>query len=940
MMNKVKRIKKSLLVIIIKYFSLLAFAVISLAAFLAYSGNQITHSLQIQKELDVQHDTDIDLKEAIDNLVYFSAEMSNSLSDQSLDNFEEASRKANTLIHETGNPEFISALLEQKEIIEQEALSALDAYIVDDRALGDNHMANVRASADKLKTAMKKLVSDNREKRNQQRDLIEQRTKFTKNIAILISAIAVIMLLVSAIFMWKSLFLPIRRLINSLTNAAINTSNSHLYRMQALPDNELGTAGHALNHLLKAVTSSIAKADHRAKEAQSAQLRWQTLFDGSPDAIIILDSETSEILDHNSATRDLLCMGTNTNTNSAKQYGFDIHHHELDYFKEFINQIKSNGFSRSDTLSCAVGDKRIPVSVVGIKASHEDDKAILMHVRDISEQHRHEAALNEARIESEKANEAKSNFLANMSHEIRTPMNGIIGMSEVLESTELSGKQRKFLNIISSSSEALLSVINDILEVSKIEANQIKFESQSFNLRSIAENTLSMMVATAEEKKIELILRYDPSLPNLYIGDEGRLRQVLINLIGNAVKFTQKGYVEINISGKRIDNKVNLCIRIEDTGIGIPEFELDRIFDKFNQVDNSATRKYEGTGLGLAISRMLAERMGGNITVQSVLGEGSQFSIEIELPIAAEEKNSQKNIADIQGIRALIVTDKDRIREVLSEQFRYWGLFVTQCTSPTQALSTLRHHNSEHFDIIIADHDMTPMDGRLFLKKIESENLSGGATTILLSSLRDEKIYNANEDDFVDITLLKPVFSDELNMAILTSRNELNIGSLKTMSTIPAEKVIEANSCNQENSCDRAKQGKSQKVLIVEDNCVNQMVVSSYLKNLGYEYDIAEDGKQGVEKFIHGQHAIIFMDISMPILNGYEATAEIRESCKHSDHSPIIIGLTANALAGDREKCLEAGMDGYLAKPVKMNQIADEIARLQQTHPQPLEESA
>lgn len=927
-MNNPGPSKKSLRILVGVSFLFVAWAVMSSEAFLIYSGQQNTRSIDHKKELEFKYDSAIDLRMAIDSLVYFSAEMSNSLSDESLDNFEAAALQAEKLIVNADDVSFKQALLDQKDQIESNALSALDAYIIDDRAAGDAFMAKARENAANLKLSMTEHVDRVKLLRDQESQAIKQRSLVVEKTSMFFALLTIGILLFVSILMWNAFFVPVRGLAKAISNAANDTSNAADYQLVDLPNNEIGSAGAALNQLLKSVSSAISDARVRALDAKLAEEKWKALFEGSPDAIILLDPQSGDILDFNPSTQQLLCMEQKNVLAKSRMNGFDIHHHEIDNFKNFLNSILSNGFARSDILSCAIDDQRIPVSVVGVSAPFEDRTVALLHVRDISAQRRHEEELSEALVEAERANEAKGNFLANMSHEIRTPMNGIIGMTEILGNTELEPKQKKFLDIISSSSGALLSVINDVLEISKIDANGIEFENKPFNMKAMVESVLGMIVPRADAKEIEIIFRYGADTSEVFLGDEGRIRQIMVNLIGNAVKFTETGHVFVDVEGANGKNPAGISFTITDTGIGIPKDKLGSIFEKFNQVDNSSTRKFEGTGLGLAISRMLVEQMGGEISVDSTLGEGTAFVICLPLEADLSDDAVEHTSAVLKGTRALIIDDNALTREILAEQLVRWGASVTSCAAANEGLTALRDSQSskEPYDIIICDYQMPELDGLDAVQTIRSENLSEDSAIILLAAVGDEQVYKDCDDGKFDAILTKPVFSLELKETVAACISEKRLTSLKAITEKlenPIENPIE-NQADQK-AIDAAAQ--SVKVLVVEDNETNQLVLGTFLTSLGYIYDVAGDGKQGFEEFKRGQHDIILMDISMPVMNGYEATAEIRRFCKENGGQPAIIALTANALPGDRQKCLSAGMDDYIAKPVKMNDIAEGISR-------------
>ncbi len=920
----IKRIFRntSIRTLIVSNFIILTAAVVSWCMFLVYFGQQNTQSIQSQKIIDVDYDSAINLKAAIDEILYFSMEMSNSLSDKSLNNFERSLKLADKLIDSIDNESFKSQLQEQKLKIEENALLALDAYIVDDRMSGDTHMIIIREAAASLKSDLTANVTNYKNLRDFETDSIRQRTEFIENTTIAMAIITIVGLLICTLLIWKTIFKPVQSIIQSISHAARNTNRAIDYKILDLPNNEIGDTGTALNHLFEAITTAIDEAQSRAKDAEIAQTRWRALFDRSPDAIVILDPKTTKILDHNESTKNLLCLSDKDLHASSELNGLEFHDHEIQEFKSYINEICVNGFARSDDLNCNVENHTIPVSVVGVTVPHENDTALLLHIRDISEQRRHEEELNAARLQAENANEAKSNFLANMSHEIRTPMNGIMGMAQILSRSEISEEQSKFVDIIESSCTSLLAVINDILEISKIDADQIEFDNKPLNMNIIAENVLGLMAVAADDKNIELILHYQPNFPADFIGDEDRIRQILVNLVGNALKFTEKGHVIVEVGGTIEDNNALISVRVIDTGIGIPENSLGGIFEKFNQVDNSSTRKYEGTGLGLSICRLLVEKMDGTIGVESIPGDGSTFWFEISLPLNIEEASSPETSEMFKGKKCLIIDDNAHYREYLTKQLIAWGFHVEAHSNCSQSQKFLYNADAQAtpFDVIVAEYNLIEGNGVDCIRDISKHPLTETAATIILAPVSKglEDIDRAKT--IIDAILKKPVFKAELLETFLTLLNEKSLNALTSISKIAAP----INQCTNNSSTNTLS---SHRILLVEDNKISQLVMSAILNNLGYQYDIANDGKQGVETFSSCHHDIILMDISMPEMNGYEATAEIRKLCTENGKQPIIIALTANALQEDRDKCQQAGMDGFISKPVNIDTLDAELSR-------------
>ncbi len=530
--------------------------------------------------------------------------------------------------------------------------------------------------------------------------------------------------------------------------------------------------------------------------------------------------------------------------------------------------------------------------------------------------------LTGARRAADAANAAKSEFLANMSHEIRTPMNGVMGMAELLSRTELNTKQKNFADIILKSGNALITIINDVLDFSKIDSGQLTLDLQPFNLKAVVEDVASLVATKIDEKNLELIVRFHPNMPEEYVGDDGRIRQILMNLVGNAVKFTDAGHILINVSGSQNGDEAELSIRVEDTGIGIPTNQLEAVFDKFNQIDNSATRKFEGTGLGLAICQMLVQKMDGDIGVESDLGSGSTFWFKIILPVHKSGARKLRLPKDITGSRVLIVDDNQVNREILIEQLDSWGMQSVACSSASNGLAALAEsiRIETPFDLIIMDYQMPVMDGFEATRRIRAEKEFKDIPMIMLTSVCNEAETSDYRRIGIQAHLLKPARSSQLFETIVDVISDAQVAKLKTVIE-PQSHIMTERPRRAASTTTTSTTINKNKILVAEDNDVNQCVISEILDSLGYDYRIAEDGKVAVDLFMDYRPDVILMDVSMPVMNGMEATSEIRKRDAENETHTIIVGLTANALKGDREKCLNAGMDDYVAKPVDIDQL-------------------
>jgi two-component system, sensor histidine kinase and response regulator len=641
----------------------------------------------------------------------------------------------------------------------------------------------------------------------------------------------------------------------------------------------------------------------------------QTLIDHIPDLIFVKDARGRFIMT-NSAILGIL--GASTREEVLGKTDFDFLSRELaDKYWADDERVILTGqplIEREETTLDPDGNELwLLTTKVPLKNGNGDTYGLVGIARNITNRKRAEVQLRMAKEAADAANRAKSDFLANMSHEIRTPMNAIIGMTELLLDTDLSPTQRDYLRMVQESGDALLTLINDILDFSKIEAGKLELDDATFDLRESLGDTMRSLALRAHGKGLELAFRVAVETPNWLRGDVGRLRQIIVNLVGNSIKFTHQGEVVLNVWPAEDDPEyVRLHFAVKDTGIGIPEDKLDLVFQEFEQADASTTRRYGGTGLGLAISSRLVGLMGGRIEVESSVGKGSTFLFTARFRRSTEPASRRRERPVIVGgTRVLIVDDNATNRRILVEIVSSWDMRPVSAANAAEAIAILRQacREGKPFRLLLSDVNMPEIDGFVLAQWIrEDPELSDLPIVMLTSSGRPgDNLRRVNLN--ISAHLMKPAKQSEIFDAIIEA---LGVDSAEDEDEQPEELKL-------------LGQTRAMRILLAEDNIVNQKLATAILTREGHEVALASNGQEAVQTWQSGDFDLVLMDVQMPEMDGLEASRQIRLLEQETGGHTPIIAMTAHAMTGDRERCLEAGMDEYLAKPIRIRQLAEKL---------------
>ncbi len=705
-----------------------------------------------------------------------------------------------------------------------------------------------------------------------------------------------------------------------------------LFKGQRFYNRQLRARAETLERCVRQRTAELAAANQslqtqvtervRAEEALSEERALlRILIDNVPDLIYAKDRH-SRFIAANVALAHYMCVKTADELIGKTDFDLSPKKLAMAYLED-NQKVMRTGMPLSNREEEGIDGRGNKIWLLTSKVPLRDKNGNITGLvgtgRDITSRRLAEIEMRKAKEAAEQASRTKSEFLANMSHEIRTPLNGILGMADLALDTALTAEQRDYLQTVKLSADSLLTVINDVLDFSKIEAGKIDFESLDFNVRDTLEAALKTLALRADEKKLELVCDIAPEVPEILRGDSGRLRQIVLNLVGNAIKFTERGEVALKLRVEAEDGPYRvLHFEVSDTGIGIPENKLKLIFDPFAQADSSTTRKYGGTGLGLTISSRLVSMMGGQIWVRSRVGQGTQFHFTMCLAVgeaSAAPVETSVSPELLRGINVLVVDDNLTNRRILEGMLKHWEMKPTLVEGGEEALVQLLEavKAGSPYALILTDMHMPNMNGFELIERIRQRPELSAATILMLTSSGFRGSADRCRELGVSAYLLKPIRQSELREALTKVLGKAEHSSHAPLLTRDLLEEV-------------SRPAVCLRVLVAEDNAVNQRLARRLLEKRGHKVIVAANGREALEAIEAHTFDLVLMDVQMPELDGIEATAALRAKEAGQDTHLPVIALTAHAMKGDRERCLAAGMDAYLSKPIRPQELDDLLA--------------